>query len=402
MKKLVYITVRTPFGKGEEFILSEIETLIGLGVDLLVVPRNPPRRIFHQGVAELLPHTHRIPLFNATIAGSCIPFLIQEPRRFFETFGDLIHSSRNWKTAVKNLVILPKALYLARILSKEDVYHIHAHWAGTTATLAYVISRLTGISWSMTVHRGDIRQDNLLVAKAQSATFIRCISEHGANLLRSYIGNGFDHKLKVIHMGVDCHDAIGPVPPEWETFVIAMPANLLPVKGHKYLIEACSLLLTRSTRNFKCFFYGEGPLRRELVRQVTDAKLGAYIEMPGQIPHHDLMERYRKREVHAVVLPSINTDDGEHEGIPVSLMEAMAHAIPVVATATGGIPELLGDGSGILVDEKNREQLADAMLRLMRDPGYYRSLGERGQAKVMGSFEITKCCQDLVRLFGLG
>jgi glycosyltransferase involved in cell wall biosynthesis len=402
MKKLLYITVRTPFGKGEEFILKELETLEDLGIDLLIVPRNPPREIFHPDAVRLLPRTLRIGFLNLRILAGMLAGFIQRPRTVFDITRHIVRHSRNWHIIAKNLAVIPKALYLSRVLGRERFGHIHVHWAGTTSTMAYVLHRLTGIPWSMSVHRWDIREDNMLRLKVESAGFVRCVSEHGRDFLRRVVGNQYDQKLKVIHMGVDCSDVPAPALPATQNFVIVTPANLVPVKGHKYLIEACAILLAKGVRQFRCCFYGEGPLRRELIRYVREKGLKDFIEIPGQIPHAQLIDLYRTQRSHIVVLASINTDDGEHEGIPVSLMEAMAHAIPVVASATGGIPELLGDGSGILVDEKNPEQLADAMLRLMRDAAYYRSLGERGQAKVMGDFEITKCCQDLVRLFGLG
>ena len=80
----------------------------------------------------------------------------------------------------------------------------------------------------------------------------------------------------------------------------------------------------------------------------------------GQVSHTQILEMYVANQVRAVVVPSIDLGNNLHEGIPVSLMEAMAHGVPVVSTTTGGIPELLADGAGILVPPENPQALADA------------------------------------------
>ena len=105
------------------------------------------------------------------------------------------------------------------------------------------------------------------------------------------------------------------------------------------------------------------------------------------------------KNVSVVILPSINTKDGAHEGIPVSLMEAMAYGIPVISTNTGGIPELLGGGGGIMVEEKNPQLLADAILRIMNDKSLRIELSESGKKKIEEDFNLKKNAKRLVELF---
>ena len=100
-----------------------------------------------------------------------------------------------------------------------------------------------------------------------------------------------------------------------------------------------------------------------------------------------------------VILPSITTDKGEHEGIPVTLMEAMAYGIPVISTKTGGIPELIGDGSGIMVEEKNAKAIADAIERLMLDRNFYHILSLKGREKILKEFSIKENAKNLLSLF---
>ena len=399
MGEIVYITVQTPFGKAEAFVLNEISALRQLGVNVLVVPRSPKSEVFHESASKaIIEHTLSIPLAGVrTFVGSLL-FLVTNPLSGPAMILRVIRKSKRPGTIARNLTVLPKALCLTRIIKKRNISHIHVHWGTTTATIAYIVAKLADISWSLTVHRWDIGANNMLPAKAESARFIRCISEHGKNMLLEIIGEKYRDKVLVIHMGVDCDIAAQTSLEKKEDSTIALPANLYPVKGHKYLIDACSILRDEN-RKYRCYFYGEGFLRKELENYIEQKRLGDFIEMPGMVPHGKLMEMYRTGQIDAVVLPSINTEDGAHEGIPVSLMEAMSYGIPVVSTDTGGIPELIGDGSGIMVKEKDSEAIAQAIRRLMLDENYRKQVGERGKSKIASDFNITKNAKELLSGF---
>jgi colanic acid/amylovoran biosynthesis glycosyltransferase len=144
---------------------------------------------------------------------------------------------------------------------------------------------------------------------------------------------------------------------------------------------------------------GEGELRGSIKRQIRDLRLRDRVRLLGQMQHDALLSLYRYSQVDVVVLPSIDLGNGQHEGIPVALMEAMAYAIPVVATETGGIPELVGGGAGLLIQPANPQALAGALTKLAGDAALRRSLGLGGRKRVEQSFEITKMVRELVRRF---
>lgn len=268
--------------------------------------------------------------------------------------------------------------------------------------MAYIISRLTNIPWSLTLHRGDIKENNLLKIKVNSAAFTRCISENGKKMLFDAIGQEYKNKIKVIHMGVEYNNSVYQFPLiRNNPFIIAVPARLFTVKGHKYLIDACVLLRKRRKDNFKCFFYGDGYLKDELKNYVESEVLTNFISIIGHIPNEELIKHYQNRKIDAVVLPSINTKDGEHEGIPVGLMEAMAYGIPVISTNTGGIPELIGDGSGIMVKEKDSEAIANAIEKLICDDNYYEEVAIKGKLKIENNFNINTVVSQLINLFSI-
>ena len=399
MNKIVYITARTPFSIGEEFILTEMLALKNLDADLLIFPRDRNDYLFHKKAEPLVKDTVVLPWFNLAIGAVFIRTILKSPLSMFRIVIDVVFESRNLRIALKNLIIMPKSVYLSAVANKYPVSHLHAHWGTTTSTMAYIISKLTGIPWSLTVHRGDIKENNLLKLKVQDAKFTRCISANSREMLISIVGDQCKDKIIIIPMGVKIETSNSILPKQNVLFSIAVPANLVSVKGHRFLVDACSILKKRGINNFLCTFYGDGILRQKLTNQISSAHVGDVVTIQGQIPHEELLKLYDEGKVDIIVLPSIYTERGDHEGIPVSLMEAMAYGIPVVSTNTGGIPELIGDGCGIMVEEKNPLALADAIEKLYNDPAYRKALGEVGRQKVISDFNVSHISNQLLDLF---
>jgi glycosyltransferase involved in cell wall biosynthesis len=179
-----------------------------------------------------------------------------------------------------------------------------------------------------------------------------------------------------------------------ETPIVLCPARLLPVKGHKYLLEAAALL-QKQRLHFVLHLAGDGELRNDLERLSKKLGIADRIRFLGHIPHERLIELYQNRRIAVVVLPSLDLGNGEHEGIPVSLMEAMSHGIPVVSTRTGGIPELLEDGAGVLVPPQDARALADAMAQLLSDSKTAREIGSAGRQRVEQEFCVDRIAESL-------
>jgi len=312
--------------------------------------------------------------------------------------------SRNLKTRLLNLTATIKALAIADRFVNLGIEHIHAHWGTRPSTFALLVSELTGIPWSMTLHRWDIYENNLLQHKAYSASFIRCISEKGKSDLLNIVGKEFAGKINVLRLGVNLpprmmnHENTG-AGSQMSAFNIAVPANLYGVKGHRYLIDAIELLVKNGIKEIKCSFYGDGYLREELQGEINRRRLDANIFMPGRVEHDQLLDMYSRQEVDLVVLPSIVTKSGHHEGIPVALLEAMAYSIPVVSTDTGSIAELIGDGSGEMVRHSDSVSLADAIRKLVTDQTYYDKLAMQGRLKVEEQYDLKTNVACLVDLF---
>lgn len=397
--RLAVFTSQVPWGNSESFVLTEIVELRRHVEAILVIPVRPSSVLFHGELARLVGQCAiRLPVISPIMLGYAAAAFIRSPRRVGRALAEMIKGGTSFRVLVKNLAVFPKAVYVARLIRQFGAHHIHAHWASVPATMALVISRLTGVPWSFTAHRWDITENNLLRTKVRAALFGRVISLHGRDEILNILEESACSNLHVIHMGTSVPEQKDACPLKQDRdLVIACIANLVEVKGHRYLIEACQLLRQRGSR-FVCYLIGDGPLRWELNGMVQQSGLQHSVQFLGALPHDEVIRMLLEREIDVVVLPSIETSSGEHEGIPVALMEAMAHGIPVISTESGGIPELLGDGAGMLVKPADAEVLADAIQRIMENPVYRASLVEMGFARVAADFNIRTVANQLAAL----
>ena len=399
--RLVVFTAQVPWGKSESFVLTEIAELRRRVEAILVVPVRPDPSLFHGELArQVAQYAIWLPVVSPTIIGYAAAAFLRSPGRIGRILAEVIKGSNRVSVLVKNLAVFPKAVYVARLVQQFGAHHIHAHWASVSATMALVVSRLTGVSWSFTAHRWDIAENNLLKTKVLAATFARVISLDGRNEILDLVGTQTCPTLFTIHMGTALpEDGATPCIKSARRISIGCIANLVEKKGHRYLIEACRLLRERDCQ-FVCYIVGDGPLRGELEILVREYGLWEWIIFLGPLPHAEVIRMLQEREIDLVVLPSIKTATGEYEGIPVALMEALAYRVAAISTATGGIAELLGDGCGILVKPADARELADAIEHLIVDPAYRARLAEAGFARVSADFDVAKIVDRLVVLMG--
>ena len=170
--------------------------------------------------------------------------------------------------------------------------------------------------------------------------------------------------------------------------MLLCPARLVDFKNHAALLRAFAGVTARA----ELWLAGDGPLREVVLQQIEALGLRS-VRLLGALPQERLMQLYRERRVAAAILAS--TD----EGIPVSLMEAMAAGVPVIATAVGGVPELVGMGAGMLVPAGDETRLTWAMEELLRDPALRARLGQAGRARVARRFSIDRSVDRLARRF---
>ena len=394
--RVVYVTSAFPHGANEPFLGPEIEELERRGCEVVVVPTRARGPVLHDDASARVSRMRGAPLFSRAIVDGALEEAWGSRARAARAVR-LLGRSRTPPILAKNAAVVPKALWLARYARAAGAAHIHAHWASTSSTLAMLASEISGISWSLTAHRWDIVENNLLATKARSACFVRVISEHGAGELRALVGDT-GWRPWVLHMGVrlpaDRRRAEPPEPP----LRVLVAARFVEKKGHVHLVDAVARLKERGIA-VQVDLAGDGPLEPEIRRLVAERRLADDVRFLGTVPHARLVEELGGRRWHVSVVPSVVTPTGELEGIPVSLIEAMAVGVPTVGTETGGIPELLGGGAGLLVPPGDPKALADALGGLAGDPARWAELADRGRARVEEAFSVEAVGEALVARF---
>lgn len=390
--RIIYVTASLPHGANEAFIVPEIRHLLSTGHDVLIVPRSPRGRVFHG--QDLLKYARRAALFSPGVLKTAAKATLAAPAETVAAVR-LLWGASSLGVTLKNLATVPKALWLADTAARWKADHIHCHWAGTTATIAMLASKLSGIPWSLTAHRWDIVENNLLAAKVRSASVVRFISEDGLRIAGD-LGIGPVKNTRVLHMGVPIPARgarrRGPKP------IVLCPARFSEVKGHRYLLEAWQILQRRGL-DAELWLAGQGELRPQLEELTNALGLVGSVRFLGALPHSALLKIYEEGPVSAVVLASLDLGNGLHEGIPVALIEAMSYGIPVVTTATGGTAELVIPEAGLLVPSGNPAALADAIQRLLQDAQLREQLGDCGRRHVAERHDVVRVAAELVNEF---
>lgn len=288
--------------------------------------------------------------------------------------------------------------WCAAELQKRGVSHLHAHFATEGTTVAWTFSLLAGIPFSFTAHAYDIYLSPLkLCEKLQAAAFVVTISQHNKAHLLMVSPELPPTKVHVLHGWVDLERFTPSSNRSIEPFRILSVGRLVEKKGHAYLIEACAQLAAWEIP-FECRIVGEGPLRQKLEAAIIANDLDGRVRLLGAVPHEQVLALLDNSSVFA--LPCVITDEGDRDGIPVSLAEAMAMQLPVVSTDIVGISELVQEGTGFLAPPRDAETLAEALRKVheMSDEAR-REMGRRGRSVVEAEFNLESEVQELIRLF---
>lgn len=389
MLRIAYITSRFP-KISETFVLYEIIELKKLGFDIDIFPLvHEHEEIKHLEVESLRERTHYYRLFSKEVVMAQVYWLTSQPMRYLSAIYSAVTGNlRSPKFVLRGIAAGLLGAAFARKMRTGGVRHVHAHWATHPTLAAYVINRLTGIPYSFTAHAHDIYVDQtMLREKINQAAFVIAISQYNRRFLVDLFGQTADEKVQVIHCGIDperFRPGVGRV--ESDELKIICVASLEEKKGHVYLLQACRLLRDRGVK-LNCVLVGDGDLRADLQALVRRLDLGETVRVLGRQSSQRVSELLRESDV--MVLPSIVTDSGRKEGIPVALMEALASEMPVVATDISGVSELIEDGvTGLLVKEKDAAAIADALEQLARSREFGAQLGRQGRDKVLREFNL--------------
>jgi glycosyltransferase involved in cell wall biosynthesis len=389
----------------QTFVYREVQALRAAGLQIETFSTwRPAAGELSAEARPLVDDTYYLfPLRLPAFAAAQLRFLVTRPRAYLGTLGFCLRrDQQSLGRAVRAIGHFLQGVYLAAEVQRRGLGHLHAHFARNAATLALVVSRLTGISFSFTAHANDLFvAPTMLADKILAARFIVAISAYNRGVLDDTLpAPDTLAKIHVVHCGLDVRRfapgvagrAAANQPP-----LILSVGQLVEKKGLPYLVQACAQLEQRGYQ-FRCVIVGRGPQEAQLRQMIHAAGLADCVQLAGPVFQEQLAPYLAKAQV--FVLPCVVARDGDRDGIPVSLMEAMAMELPAVSTQVSGIPELIAhEQTGLLVPPRDADALAEALARLLDDPALRRQLGQAARARVMEAFDLETNARMLLNLF---
>jgi colanic acid/amylovoran biosynthesis glycosyltransferase len=287
------------------------------------------------------------------------------------------------KAGLDRLTVYDPEEFIPRLIEFQPQL-LHAHFATDATTAARVLAAEIGVPFTFTAHGYDIyfRPPADFHERAAAAAAVMTVSEANRRHISNALGVPADH-IRVIPNGIDT-DFFCPAPqPEGragQTPLIVCVARHEPVKNLPILLEACAILRNRRIE-FRCAIIGDGADRIDLEAMRHRLELDSLVEMTGAMVRTEVLKWWRRASV--AVLSS------DSEGMPVSLIEAAACGVPVVATRVGGIPELVEHGvTGLLVPPRDASALADGLAKMLLEPHRAAAMGRAARGRVEEKFSL--------------
>jgi glycosyltransferase involved in cell wall biosynthesis len=390
----------------ETFIAQEIAALERRGLDILIVSlRRPTDARRHPVHDEIRAAVLYLP-----------EYLLLEPLRVLRSWWNL-RKSKNyravraiwWRDLARDFTPnrvrrFGQALVLAAELP-ADVKRLHAHFLHTPASVTRYAAALLGLPWSGSAHAKDIwtipaweKREKL----ADCEWLVTCTAANRDHLARLAPAG----RVELVYHGVDLHRfAPADVPTRArdgrnaaDPVVILSVARLVEKKGTDVLLEALGRVSPEL--HWRFVHVGGGPLKAQMERRARSLGIAGRVEWRGAATQQEVLAQYRRADLFAVA--SRVASDGDRDGLPNVLGEALSQGLACVATRVSAIPELLRDGvTGLLVEENDPDGLARALESLIASPPRRAALGYAGRARVSESFGLEANIESLARKFGL-
>lgn len=384
----------------ETFIVNEILELERQGVDVRIYAlRKPDDGRFHPSLARVKANVVYAPQYPemepARVRAAHERLAAVRPAAYAElrAYAEGLEQPYGLKRFLQAGVI-------AAHLLKQPVDALHAHFASSATRVAGFVARLTGIPYSFTAHAKDIFHQEVdpasLRRKIRDARFVVTVSQFNRAYLQAIQGEG-PGDVRCLYNGVDLrHFKPNPRTARDPGLILGV-GRLVEKKGFATLIQACALLAQRGL-DFRCEIIGAGEQQGQLAALIAQMRLDRQVSLVGPKPQDAVLAAYQRAAIFA--LPCMVASDGNRDGLPTVMLEAMAAGLPVVATTVTGNPEIVDHGvSGLLVEPEDAAALAEALARLLQDPALRQQMGAAGRKKVQRAFDVRRNVAQLRQWF---
>ena len=385
------------------FIDREVDHLRRRGFDLQTLAIRPPTTL----AATLPEYQHArdttiylLPPRWLEFIGAHLRYAVTRPSVYFGLLFSLFFGQHpSFKLRLMTPLHFALGVYAARKLRDREFDHLHVHFIDRAVIVAMVAGRLLNKPYSLTAHAYSIFAKQILLReKIAASKFSVTVS----NFNRKYLIENFGadgEKIHIFHPWVDpAHFEPPAERPAHDKLHIFSCGRLVEKKGHDYLVEACKLLRERGI-DFECRIAGGGPLMDEISGLVKRYDLKEHVHLLGEIPSSEVRENLTTwTDVFA--LACVIAKNGDRDGIPVALAEAMAMELPVVSCDVAGVAELVQPGTGMMCPPRDPTALAEALAELDAKGHEERlQMGRRGRRVVQEEFNLPKSTAELGELF---
>ncbi|MFQ5418819.1 MAG: glycosyltransferase family 4 protein [Anaerolineae bacterium] len=375
----------------ETFIVNEILELERQGVDVRIYSlRKPDDGRFHAKLAKVKANVVYVPQYpqlEIRRIQEAHTFLAQaQPTRYQEVRTQA--ERRGHDAAIKRFL---QAGYIAAHLLRHPVDATHAHFASSATRVANLVYHLSGIPYSFTAHAKDIFHETVkpesLRGKIRDARFVVTVSRFNKAYL-SRLMNNEPADIRCLYNGIDLKRFHPGADSRRSGNLILGVGRLVEKKGFDILIRACGILQDMGV-DFRCDIIGKGDLHEVLSRLITTLNLQSQVYLLGPKPQDQVQQAYKRAAIFA--LPCVIGADGNRDGLPTVLLEAMASGLPVVSTRLTGNPEIIDDGvNGRLVPPGDAVELAYALADLLRNNSRRRQMAAEARLKVERVFDVRQ------------
>ncbi|MEO8184671.1 MAG: glycosyltransferase family 4 protein [Deltaproteobacteria bacterium] len=401
--RIAYLVSQYP-AASHTFIRREVTGLRARGFEVDTFSIRPPT-----GVSKLAAVDQReaestwyvLPTSAARVARSHAHALLKRPGAYASTLrralGHRVPGVRALLWAAFHFV---ESIDLANEIERRGVDHLHNHFANSGANVGLLAAHYLRLRWSLTLHgtsEFDYPAGMLLADKIEAADFVACVTHFGRAQAMRIVDPKHWHKFVIVRAGIDPpvlvpRDGTQPSLAGARPLVVCV-ARLSPEKGHAGLLQAFARLVAEGL-DADLELLGDGPDRARIEEQVRVLGLGERVTLRGQVSEDQVLEALTRATV--LVLASFM------EGLPVTLMEALALGVPVVAPCVAGIPELVEHGvSGLTFPPGDWDRLARVLRELLADPALQQRLAREGRRRVEAEFFVERSLEPLVGAFGL-
>lgn len=376
----------------EPYVPDEIRELRRRGMAVIACsvrqPKDAPEQL-DSGILYLMPF--RLSL----LVGACLLCVCRFPIVLEFLHSALTEAQESFQRRFKAIVHTFLGVYYALLLEKRSVEHIHVHHGYFASWIAVVAARLLGVGFSMTLHGSDLLLHHaFLNVKLKRCKFCLTVSDFN----RQHILNNYPEispeKIRVQRMGVDIFNIPSQISEAQQAsscLIMLSVGRLHQVKDHAFLLRCCKQLKDRGD-HFLCLIAGEGPERSNLEKLIRDLDLSEQVTLLGHLSREKLQSYYSICDL--VVLTS------QSEGIPLVLMEAMAHGRMVLAPAITGIPELVVDGkTGFLYRPGSIDDFVSRFEQINRTRSALENVRNRARHHILEHFNRTKNLATFAELF---